>query len=468
MTPRAGARFSSLALAFRADVSKSTLYRSASPSRRLPQAALLSMSDRAAQAIRDRLSGKPLGRLATIALFSGPAVIASIAYVDPGNFATNVQAGAAYGYSLLWVVLFANLVAMLFQALSAKLGIVTGRHLAEHCRDQFPPKIVFFLWVFSEIAAMATDLAEFVGGAIGFSLLFHVPLMAGMGATGGLTYGLLMIDKRGFRPMELAIGALVATIGLCYLAELLIAPLDWPAALAGVVTPHIADPQALTIAVGIIGATVMPHAIYLHSALTGARPHGVNDTERATMLRFSNREVLVALAVAGLVNMAMVAMAASAFHAGHSEVADIATAYHTLTPLLGAAAATLFLASLLASGISSSVVGTMAGQVIMQGFLRRSVPVWARRAITMAPAFAVIAAGVDPTKALVLSQVCLSLTLPIPMISLLMFTRRRDLMGEFANGMSMQVAAVVATVAIITLNVVLLLQTAGVAVPGLG
>ncbi len=433
-----------------------------------PAAAATSMSDRAAQAIRERLSGKPMGRVATAVLFAGPAVIASIAYVDPGNFATNVQAGAAYGYSLLWVVLFANVVAMLFQALSAKLGIVTGRHLAEHCRDQFPPKVVFALWTLSEIAAMATDLAEFVGGAIGFSLLFHVPLMAGMVVTGALTYALLTIDRRGFRPMEIAIGTLVGVIGLCYLAELFIAPVDWTAALRGAVTPQIADPRALTIAVGVIGATVMPHAIYLHSALTGARPQGGNDAERATMLRFSNREVLFALAGAGLVNMTMVAMAAAAFHAGHSDVAEIGTAYHTLTPLLGAGAATLFLVSLLASGVSSSVVGTMAGQVIMQGFLRRSIPVWVRRAITMVPAFVVVAAGVDATQALVMSQVVLSLTLPVPMIALLMFTRRRDLMGVFANGPLTQVAAVAGAVAIVALNVVLLLQTAGVAVPGLG
>jgi manganese transport protein len=436
-------------------------------SRPVPPVAASSMSDRAAQAIRERLSGKPLGRFATVALFAGPAVMASIAYMDPGNFATNVQAGAAYGYSLLWVVLFANIVAMLFQALSAKLGIVTGRHLAEHCRDQFPPKVVFAMWILSEIAAMATDLAEFVGGAIGFSLLFHVPMMLGMLVTAAITYGLLLLDRGGFRPMELVIGALVALIGLCYLAELFIAPVDWSAAAKGTLTPSIPDAKALTVAVGIIGATVMPHALYLHSALTSARPQARNAAERATVLRFSNREVLVALAGAGLVNMAMVAMAAAAFHQGHSDVAEIETAYHTLTPLLGAGAATIFLISLLASGVSSSVVGTMAGQVVMQGFIRRSIPLWARRAITMAPAFVVVAAGVNVTQALVVSQVVLSLTLPVPMIALLIFTRRRDIMGAFANGWLMQGAAVAGAVVILALNVVLLLQTAGVAVPGL-
>ena len=426
------------------------------------------LSDRAALAIGETLRGKRLGRLATALLFTGPAVIASIAYMDPGNFATNVQAGAAYGYSLLWVVLVANVVAMLFQALSAKLGIVTGRNLAEHCREQFPPAVVYAMWIVSEIAAMATDLAEFVGGAIGFSLLLGVPLMVGMVATAIITYAILMVDRGGFRPMEIIIGALVGVIGLSYLVEMFIAPVDWAAAGFGSVVPRLANAQALTIAVGIVGATVMPHAIYLHSALTQARPRPKDDRERAMLVRYSNREVLVALAGAGLVNMAMVAMAAAAFHAGHPDVAEIETAYKTLTPLLGPAAAGLFLVALLASGVSSSAVGTMAGQVIMQGFVRFTIPIWLRRLVTMIPAFAVVAIGVNATSALVVSQVVLSFALPLPMIALLMFTRRRDLMGNFANGRLMQTAAVVGTVIILILNVLLLAQTFGVAVPGLG
>jgi manganese transport protein len=428
----------------------------------------LAVSERAALAIGDAMSGKKLGRAATMLLFAGPAVVASIAYMDPGNFATNIQAGAAYGYSLLWVVLLANVVAMLFQALSAKLGIVTGRNLAEHCRDQFPPGIVLAMWGLSELAAMATDLAEFIGGAIGFALLFHVPLWAGMVVVALATLGILSVQRRGFRPLELAIGGLVAVIGLCYLAEMFVAPVDWRAAAFGSVAPKLPDAQALTIAVGIIGATVMPHALYLHSALTQYRPRPQNDRERAMLLSYSNREVLLALSAAGLINMAMVAMAASAFHAGHPDVAEIETAYHSLTPLLGGAAAALFLISLLASGVSSSVVGTLAGQVIMQGFTRRTIPIWLRRAITIVPAFVVVALGVDATRALVLSQVVLSLTLPVPMIALVVFTRRRDLMGRFANGAVMQVAAIAATVVVGVLNVVLLLQTLGVPVPGLG
>ena len=309
-------------------------------------------------------------------------MIASIAYVDPGNSRPMCRPARPTAIRLLWVVLLANVAAMLFQALSAKLGIVTGRNLAEVCREHFPDAVVYPMWIISEIAAMATDLAEFLGGAIAFSLLFGVPLLVGMAATAVLTYVILTIERGGFRPMELIIGALVAVIGFCYIAELFIAPIDWTAAAWGSVTPKLADGRALTIAVGIIGATVMPHAIYLHSALIQSRPTPQNDRERAMLIRFSNREVLVALSGAGLVNMAMVAMAASAFHAGHREVAEIETAYHTLTPLLGAAAAGLFLTALLASGLSSSAVGTMAGQVIMQGFVRRAIPLWLRRLVT--------------------------------------------------------------------------------------
>ena len=289
--------------------------------------------------------------------------------MDPGNFATNIQAGAKYGYGLLWVVLLANLIAMLFQALSAKLGIVTGRNLAEMCREQFPQPVVWAMWVISEVAAMATDLAEFLGGAIGLSLLFQMPLFAGMVVTAVVTYGILMFESSGFRPIELIIGSLVGIIGLCYLIEMFIAPVDWGAAALHTVLPQLADGDALLLAVGIIGATVMPHAIYLHSSLTQTRTPVYDDIERRKVLRFSNREVVAALVIAGLVNMAMVMMASSAFHAGHSDVAEIETAYHTLAPLLGIGAAGVFLVSLIASGISSSAVGTMAGQIIMQGFI---------------------------------------------------------------------------------------------------
>jgi len=394
-------------------------------------------------------------------------VIASIAYMDPGNFATNIQAGARYGYALLWVVLLANVIAMLFQALSAKLGIITGKNLAELCRAHFPKPVVIAMWLVSEVAAMATDLAEFLGGAIGLSLLLHLPLLLGMGITALVTYAILLVETKGFRPMEIVIGALVATVALCYVAELFIAPVAWGAAAFHTFVPSLPDAQALTIAVGIVGATVMPHAIYLHSGLTQNRAPARNDDERRKLLRFSNIEVFVALAVAGLVNMAMLMMAAAAFHAGHADVAEIETAYHTLTPLLGPAAAAIFLVSLLASGLSSSAVGTMAGQMIMQGFVGFRIPIWLRRLVTMIPAFVVVALGVNATQSLVISQVVLSIALPVPMIALVLFTRRADIMGSFANGRGTDAAAIAGAAIILALNVILLLQVAGVNIPGL-
>jgi manganese transport protein len=425
-----------------------------------------SLSDRSVATARELLAGRRGGVRAYLAL-AGPAVIASIAYIDPGNFATNIQAGAKYGYQLLWVVLLANLIAMLFQALSAKLGIVTGNNLAEMCRKQFPAPIVWAMWAVSEIAAMATDLAEFLGGAIGLSLLFGMPLFAAMGVTAVVTYGILMFERYGFRPIELIIGSMVSIIALCYLVQLFIVPIDWAAAAWHTVVPQIADAQALLLCVGIIGATVMPHAVYLHSGLTQARMPVRNDEERRRVLRFSHREVVVALAVAGLVNMAMVMMASGAFHAGHSEVAEIETAYHTLTPLLGVGAAGVFLLSLIASGISSSTVGTMAGQMIMQGFVGFHIPIWVRRLVTMLPALVVVALGVNATSALVISQVVLSIALPLPMVSLLMFTSSSDLMGPFVNSRLTRVVAIAGCAVVLGLNVFLIAQTLGAPIPGL-
>jgi len=425
-----------------------------------------SLSERTVATARQVLAGQR-GGLPAYWAFAGPAVIASIAYMDPGNFATNIQAGAKYGYGLLRVVLLANVIAMLFQALSAKLGIVTGRNLAELCRDHFPQPVVWAMWIVSEIAAMATDLAEFLGGAIGLSLLFQMPLLAGMVITAIVTYGLLTFERFGFRPLELIIGAMVSVIGLCYLIEIFIVPVDWAAAAFHTFTPQIADAEALLLAVGIIGATVMPHAIYLHSGLTQARMPVRDDSERRRVLRFSNQEVILALTVAGLVNMAMVMMASGAFHAGHPEVAEIETAYHTLTPLLGIGAAGVFLLSLIVSGISASTVGTMAGQMIMQGFIGFRIPIWVRRLVTMLPAFVVVALGVNATQALVVSQVVLSIALPLPMIALLIFTGRRDIMGAFTNGRLTRAAALAATVVVLGLNTFLIIQMLGVAIPGL-
>lgn len=419
------------------------------------------LSDRTTRIVREALSGRRGGWRTALAV-SGPAVIASVAYMDPGNFATNIQAGSAFGYNLLWVVVLANLMAMLFQAMSAKLGIITGRNLAELCRIHFSRRVVLAMWGVSEIAAMATDLAEFLGGAIGLSLLLGLPLLWGMAITGVITYALLSLEARGFRPIELAIGGLVLVIGLCYLVELLIAPPDWGAAALHSVLPRLDGSEAVMLAVGIIGATVMPHALYLHSALTQYRIPARTDAERRQLLRYSNREVVVALSFAGIVNLAMVMTAASAFHAGHSDVDQIETAYHTLVPLLGTAAAVAFLVSLMASGISSSTVGTMAGQIIMQGFVGFRIPLWVRRVVTMLPPFFVVAMGYNATTSLVISQVVLSLVLPVPMVAMLVLSRRRSVMGAFVTGPVMFAAACLATGLVVVLNVVLLGLTAGV------
>jgi manganese transport protein len=422
------------------------------------------LTDKTRVGITGVLSGERRGWRSRL-LFAGPAIIASVAYMDPGNYATNIQAGAGYGYTLLWVVLMANLIAMLFQALSARLGIVTGKNLAELSRDNFPKPVVWIMWAISEVAAMATDLAEFLGGAIGLSLLFGLPLFAGMVITAIVTYAILIFERYGFRPMELIIGAFVGVIGLSYLAEMFIAPVDWAAAAMGMIQPGLPDSAALTIAVGIIGATVMPHAIYLHSGLMQSRAHARNDADRRKILWFSNIEVILALAVAGMVNIAMVIMAASAFNQGNPQVAEIETAYYMLTPLLGAAAAGMFLASLIASGISSSVVGTMAGQMIMQGFLHFHVPIWVRRLVTMVPAFVVVGIGVNATQALVMSQVVLSIALPVPMIALIIFSSRKDIMGDFIVGPVLRILSGLGALAVLGLNFVLLADFFGLPIP---
>ena len=420
-----------------------------------------SLTDRTMLAGREVMAGRRRG-LRAILPFAGPAVIASIAYMDPGNFATNIQAGARHGYLLLWVVVLANLIAMLFQALSARIGIVTGHSLASLCRLHFPRPLVLSMWAASEIAAMATDLAELVGAAIGLSLLSGMPMLPALLLAFGITWGLLSLQSRGFRPLEIAIAGFVGVIGLSYLVELFIAPPDWRAFAYHSVVPGLAGADSVTLAVGIVGATVMPHAIYLHSALMPARMQTRTDAERRQVLRYSNREVLVALSIAGLINMAMVAMAAVMFHQGHADVGEIESAYHTLLPLMGVGAAGAFMASLLASGVASSVVGTLAGQGIMQDFVAIRIPLWVRRVVTMLPALAVVLLGVNATDALVLSQVVLSLMLPVPMIALLHLTGRADVMGTFVNRRATRIAAGLATAVVLTLNLILLLQTLGV------
>jgi manganese transport protein len=426
------------------------------------------MSERTVAAGVEALAGRRRGVRGFLP-FVGPAVVASVAYMDPGNIATNIQGGAQFGYMLLWVVVVANLVAMLFQSLSARVGIVTGHSLASLCRMHFPRRLVWAMWGVSEIAAMATDLAEFLGAAIGLSLLFGLPMLISLALVAIGTYAMLLLQNRGFRPAELMIGGFVGVICLGYLIELIIAPPDWRAAAFHSVVPQLQGAESVLLAVGIIGATVMPHAIYLHSSLTSTRMPATSDKQRRRILGYSNTEVLIALGLAGLVNMAMMAMAASVFHfTGHADVAEIETAYRTLIPLFGGAAAAVFMTSLLASGFSSSVVGTMAGQVIMQDFTHLRIPLWARRLITMLPSFAVVAWGVNATDALVISQVVLSLALPVPMVALLVLSGRRDIMGAFVTTPVTRTAMTVAAVVVLALNLILVAQLLGLPIPFIG
>lgn len=403
--------------------------------------------------------GSRKGVMARLMPFMGPAFIAAIAYVDPGNFATNIQGGAKYGYMLVWVIVASNVMAMLIQSLSAKLGIATGLNLAEQCREQFPRPVVLVMWVLMELVAMATDLAEFLGAALGFNLLFGIPLLPAGIMTAVATFLILGLERYGFRPLEAVITAFIGVIAGAYLIELLLGQPDWGQIAYHAVVPQFRDAESVLLAAGILGATVMPHVIFLHSALMQGRIVTCDPAQLRRLFRFEVVDVVVAMSIAGLVNMAMLVTAAAAFHgSGQTDVGSIEQAYHTLEPLLGRAASAVFAIALLASGLSSSSVGTMAGQVIMQGFLHRHVQPWVRRLVTMAPALLVIALGLDPTRTLVLSQVMLSFGLPFAVIPLVYFTSQKG-MGVLVNRRVTTVAASLVAALIVALNIYLLFQT---------
>ncbi|GAC1434495.1 MAG: Nramp family divalent metal transporter [Ktedonobacteraceae bacterium] len=407
-------------------------------------------------AARAALDGHKKGLLALLP-FLGPAFIASVAYIDPGNFATNIQGGSAFGYNLLWVIVLANLMAMLLQTMSAKLGIATGLNLAEMCRKHFGRPTVYVMWVVAEISAMATDLAEFLGASIALNLLFNIPLLYATLIIGVVTYLILQLERYGFRPLEAVITALVGVIALCYVIETFLSHPNFSQVGYHAVVPWLGGTQSILFSVGIIGATVMPHVIYLHSSLTQKRIVPRNEKEARRIFKWGIPDVMLAMGLAGLVNMAMLYMAAATFHAhGRTDIADISTAYQTLTPLLGGAASIIFAVSLLASGLSSSTVGTMAGQVIMQGFVGFTIPIWIRRLVTMVPAVVVAAIGLNPTNTLIISQVVLSFVLPLPVITLVMFTRRPDIMGTLVNKSITTWAAIACSALILSLNVWLL------------
>jgi len=407
----------------------------------------------ALRSIRNR--GRIRGRLAML----GPAFVAAVAYIDPGNFATNISGGAKYGFLLVWVIVAANLMAMLVQYLSAKVGVATGRSLPELCRDALPRPVTWGLWVQAEIIAIATDLAEFVGAAIALNLLFGVPPFAAGLMTAVVAFGILALQTRGYRRFELAIAALLGIVLLGFAYDLSHVSVD-AGAFAGGLVPGFQGTDSILIAVGILGATVMPHVVYLHSALTQSRITPENDDERRELMRFQRVDVMIAMGVAGIINLTMLVVAAELFHdAGKTNIDSIEGAHAGLNTLLGGGAALAFAVALLASGLSSSSVGTYAGQVVMQGFINFRIPLFLRRAITMIPALVVLAMGLDATDTLVASQVVLSFGIPFALVPMIVLTRRADLMGALVNRpVTTAVASVVAAL-IIGLNAFLLYET---------
>ncbi len=402
-----------------------------------------------------RARGRVRGTLAML----GPAFVACIAYVDPGNFATNIAGGAKYGYLLLWVLLAANLMAMLIQNLSAKVGLATGRNLPELCRDHFPRRVSVGLWIQAELIAMATDLAEFVGAAIALNLLFHVPLFPAGLMTAVIAFAILALQSKGYRRFEAVIAGFLGLIILGFLYDTLRIGFDAGDAAKGFV-PGFAGTDSVLLATGILGATVMPHVIYLHSALTQNRIRPRDDAERRRLLRFQRIDVTIAMTVAGLVNMSMLVIAASLFHThGLTGLDSIEDAHTQFGLLAGGSAALAFALALLASGLASSSVGTYAGQVVMQGFIARTIPLVFRRLVTMTPALIVLALGLDPSRSLVISQVVLSFGIPFALVPLVLLTRRRDIMGPLVNRRVTTVVASVVAALIIALNAFLLIDT---------
>ena len=402
-----------------------------------------------------RSRGAVRGRLALL----GPAFVAAVAYIDPGNFATNIAGGAKYGFLLVWVIVVANLMAMLVQYLSAKVGIATGMSLPELCRAHLPRPATWGLWVQAELIAMATDLAEFVGAAIALNLLFDVPLFPAGLITAVVAFGILALQQRGYRRFELAIVGFLAIVCLGFLYDLTQVSVDRSAFFSGFV-PGFDGTDSVMLAVGILGATVMPHVVYLHGALVQRRVPARDDEERRSLLRFQRLDVVIAMGLAGAINLTMLVVAASLFHtSGNADIDSIEGAYDGFERLIGGGAALAFAVALLASGLSSSSVGTYAGQVVMQGFINRRIPLFLRRLVTMLPALIVLAIGVDATDALVASQVVLSFGIPFALVPMILLTRRGDVMGVFVNRRGTTIVAGIVATLIILLNLFLLQQT---------
>jgi manganese transport protein len=413
-----------------------------------------------AEAARRSLAGEVRG-VGRVWPFLGPAFIAAVAYIDPGNFATNIAGGAKFGYLLLWVVLAANLIAMLVQTQSAKLGIATGRNLAELCRERFSRRTSVGLWIQAEIVAMATDVAEVVGAALGLNLLFGIPLFPAGVIAGAGAFAILALQRMGLRRLEAGISALVGVVVVSFIVELFNANPDGGEVARHLFIPGLSGTESLLLATGIVGATVMPHVVYLHSALTQRRIVGRDEDEKRRILRFEKVDVVIALSIAGVVNLSMMIVAAGLFHEGGlTGIDSIEGAYDGFRTLVSGGAATAFGIALLASGFASSSVGTMAGQVVMQGFIRRRIPIFVRRAITLAPALLVLALGFNPTDALVLSQVVLSFGIPFALVPLLLIARDRELMGALASPPWLSAICGLLATVIIGFNVFLLADLA--------
>lgn len=392
--------------------------------------------------------------------FFGPAFLVSVGYIDPGNWATNIEGGASFGYQLLWVLLLSNLMAILLQILSAKLGVATGQSLAENCRTHFSKPLAFFLWVTAELAAMATDLAEFLGAALGIYILFGVPLFPAALLAGVLTFAILLLHRFGYRLVEAIIFSFVFVVASVYVIEIFLAKPDW-----GQIGFHLVVPQlnsaSVFVAIGMLGATVMPHNIFLHSSLVKYRMKKDDAEHNNKVYKYSVLDSVIALNMAWFINSSMIIMSAAVFFTNGYGIASIEEAYSTLTPLLGGFAAFAFAIALLSAGLSSSVTGTMAGQFIMEGFLNIKIAIWVRRLVTMIPALMIIGMGVDTLKALIMSQVVLSLQLPFTIIPLIWFTRNKNIMGRYANRPLVNVLAITIAAVIIFLNALLIYEVFG-------
>lgn len=403
--------------------------------------------------------GEDVKGLKRILPFLGPAFIAAIAYIDPGNFATNIAAGSKYGYLLLWVILFSNIMALFIQSLSAKLGIATGKNLAEVAREEFPKPVSIGLWIQGELVIMATDLAEFIGAALGIYLLFGIPLLEASLIAAVGSFAILELQRRGYRSLEAGITAMLFIVVLSFIVQMFFAKPDVSSLFHGLFTPQFDGIDSVILAAGILGATVMPHAIYLHSALTQKRIVGETDREKKQIFRFEFIDILIAMLIAGFINGAMLIVSSALFHKNGLFVEDLDIAFHYFGELVSPISATLFGLGLLIAGLSSSSVGTMSGDVIMQGFIHFRIPLYVRRVITMVPPIAIIALGINPTTALVASQVILSFGIGFALIPLIMFTSTKRIMGSLVNTKWITVISWIMAILIVSLNIFILIQT---------